>query len=138
MFVCLTLNLQNLTEINTRRQFHDKCHIGGLVPLTSLFDTIPRPVRSTFVRQKLGALLQNGPYSRELLWTLQVYLDSNGQVREAAKRLYVHRNTLAYRLERLQDLLGCDFKELDTIIDLRLALEFYHEGVDAEGREDDA
>ncbi|MCL5012459.1 MAG: helix-turn-helix domain-containing protein, partial [Firmicutes bacterium] len=66
-------------------------------------------------------------------------LDCNGQVREAAKRLYVHRNTLAYRLERLQDLLGCDLKELDTIIDLRLALDFYRDGVeDEEGREDDA
>ncbi|HBQ94212.1 MAG: helix-turn-helix domain-containing protein [Firmicutes bacterium] len=107
--------------------------------MTSLFDTIPTSVRTTFVREKLGALLKNGPYSRELLWTLQVYLDCNGQVREAAKRLYVHRNTLAYRLERLQDLLGCDLKELDTIIDLRLALDFYRDGVeDEEGREDDA
>ncbi len=107
--------------------------------MTSLFDTLPTSVRSTFVRQKLGVLLENGPYSRELLCTLQVYLDSNGQVREAAKRLYVHRNTLAYRLERLQDLLGCDLKELDTIIDLRLALDFYRDGVEyEEGSEEDA
>ncbi|OLZ12140.1 PucR family transcriptional regulator [Sulfobacillus thermosulfidooxidans] len=106
--------------------------------MTRLFDSIPASVRSTFVQEKLGALLEDSTYSRELLWTLQVYLESNGQAREAAKRLYVHRNTLAYRLERLQALLGCDLKDLDTVIDLRLALDFYHDGILENGGKDDA
>lgn len=94
--------------------------------MTRLFDSVPASIRATFAHEKLGGLLEETTYSRELLWTLQVYLESNGQAREAAKRLYVHRNTLAYRLERLQALLGCDLKDLDAVIDLRLALEFYH------------
>jgi purine catabolism regulator len=101
-----------------------------------LFDSIPASVRSTFVQEKLGGLLEDSTYSRELLWTLRVYLECNGQAREAAKRLYVHRNTLAYRLERLQTLLGCDLKDLDEVIDLRLALDFYHTQESEKGEND--
>jgi len=109
---------------------------GGGWPVTRLFDSVPASVRATFAQEKLGSLLEDSTYSRELLWTLQVYLDSNGQAREAARRLYVHRNTLAYRLERLQTMLGCDLKDLDAVIDLRLALEFYHDGLLENGGND--
>ncbi len=110
---------------------------GGSWQVTRLFDSVPASVRATFAQEKLGGLLEETTYSRELLWTLQVYLESNGQAREAAKRLYVHRNTLAYRLERLQALLGCDLKDLDAVIDLRLALEFYHNILLENGGNDD-
>ncbi len=103
-----------------------------------LFDSVPASVRSTFVQEKLGGLLEDSTYSRELLWTLQVYLECNGQAREAVKRLFVHRNTLAYRLERLQTLLRCDLKDLDEVIDLRLALEFYHAQESEKGEMDNA
>ncbi|WP_053958980.1 PucR family transcriptional regulator [Sulfobacillus thermosulfidooxidans] len=105
--------------------------------MSRLFDSIPASAQSTFVKEKLGALLEERTYSRELLWTLKVYLDSNGQAGEAAKRLYVHRNTLAYRLARLQELLGCDLKNLDTVTDLRLALTFYYNGIQENGGKDD-
>ncbi|PSR29532.1 PucR family transcriptional regulator [Sulfobacillus thermosulfidooxidans] len=104
--------------------------------MSRLFDAIPASVQSTFVKEKLGALLEDRTYNRDLLWTLKVYLDSNGQAQEAAKRLYVHRNTLAYRLARLQALLGCDLKNLDTVTDLRLALAFYHNGMQENGGND--
>ncbi|MCY0909548.1 MAG: helix-turn-helix domain-containing protein, partial [Sulfobacillus thermotolerans] len=63
--------------------------------LSRWFDTIPESVQAEFVQEKLGALLQSSAYSQELLWTLQVYLESNGHARAASKRLYIHRNTLS-------------------------------------------
>lgn len=101
--------------------------------MTGLFDLVPASVRSTFVREKLGVLLEDSAYSRELLWTLEVYLENNAKSRETSKRLYVHRNTLAYRLERLQTLLRCDFKNLESVIDLRLALDFYRAALKEQG-----
>lgn len=105
--------------------------------LSRWFDTIPESVQAEFVQEKLGALLQSSAYSQELLWTLQVYLESNGHARAASKRLYIHRNTLSYRLSRLQTILGCDLKDLDTIIDLRLALAFYRKNPLIHGGEED-
>lgn len=101
--------------------------------MTHLFDSVPPSMRSTFVREKLGVLLGEHAYRRELLRTLQIYLDSDGCVSEAAKRLYVHRNTLTYRLERLRTMLGCDLKDLNSVMELRLAIEFYRHGISEEG-----
>lgn len=90
-----------------------------------LLEGIPEAKLEGFVRQTLGPLLAKDDYYRELLWTLRVFLDSEGQIAEAAKRLYVHRNTMTYRLERIEELLHCDLKRLDTLLALRVALRYH-------------
>ena len=58
-----------------------------------------------------------------LLQTLSVYLDTQCQISETAKRLYVHRNTVVYRLEKCADLVGGDIKDSDMALRIRLALK---------------
>lgn len=57
-----------------------------------------------------------------LLHTLFVYLETHCQISETAKRLYVHRNTVIYRIEKCEKLLGQDLKDPDTTFRLRFAL----------------
>ncbi|MEC1437853.1 PucR family transcriptional regulator [Bacillus sonorensis] len=57
-----------------------------------------------------------------LLHTLSVYLETHCQISETAKRLYVHRNTVIYRLEKCEEMLGKSLKDADTTLRLRLAL----------------
>ena len=57
-----------------------------------------------------------------LLETLYVYLESHCQISETAKRLFVHRNTVIYRLEKCSTLLKKDLKDPEVTIQLRLAL----------------
>ena len=57
-----------------------------------------------------------------LLETLYVYLESHCQISETAKRLFVHRNTVIYRLEKCSNLLKKDLKDPEITIQLRLAL----------------
>ena len=57
-----------------------------------------------------------------LLETLYVYLESHCQVSETAKRLFVHRNTVIYRLEKCSTLLNRNLKDPEVTIQLRLAL----------------
>lgn len=59
---------------------------------------------------------------RELLFTLQKYLDYNLNVSEAARSLYIHRNTLLYRLGKLQKLTGLDYRNFDDMAFLRLLM----------------
>lgn len=59
---------------------------------------------------------------RALLQTLTVYLESNCQISETAKKLYVHRNTVIYRIEKCEHLLGKDIKDPETTFQLRFAL----------------
>lgn len=59
-----------------------------------------------------------------LVETLRAYFTSEANVAEAAGRLYVHTNTMYQRLERLDRLLGKDWREESRALDLRLALKF--------------
>ncbi|MGP7818474.1 PucR family transcriptional regulator [Niallia sp. 01092] len=56
-----------------------------------------------------------------LLTTLSVYLETHCQISETAKRLFVHRNTVIYRLEKCEELLGRSLKDADITFHLRLA-----------------
>ena len=57
-----------------------------------------------------------------LLETLFEYLENHCQISETAKRLFVHRNTVIYRLEKCSALLKKDLKDPEVTIQLRLAL----------------
>lgn len=57
-----------------------------------------------------------------LLQTLSVYLETHCQISETAKRLFVHRNTVVYRLEKCEELLGKSLKDPETTLQIRLAL----------------
>ncbi|MBD0383963.1 PucR family transcriptional regulator [Paenibacillus sedimenti] len=56
-----------------------------------------------------------------LLQTLSVYLETHCHLAETAKRLYVHRNTVIYRLEKCEEIIGRSLKEADETLRLRLA-----------------
>jgi len=57
-----------------------------------------------------------------LLKTLEVYLQRHGNLRQSARDLHIHLNTLHYRLQRIASLIGADLKDADVRLDLLLAL----------------
>ncbi|MEI7027116.1 helix-turn-helix domain-containing protein [Paenibacillus sp. y28] len=58
--------------------------------------------------------------------TLETFIEHDGQIAEAAKQLYIQRNTAAYRLEKISELLGIDFKKVNDLLRLKLAFLFRH------------
>jgi PucR family transcriptional regulator, purine catabolism regulatory protein len=58
-----------------------------------------------------------------LLQTLGAYLATNGSPTDAADRLHLHRNTVLYRLGRIEDLLGADLRNAEVRLSLHLALK---------------
>ena len=58
-----------------------------------------------------------------LLQTLGAYLATNGSPTDAADRLHLHRNTVLYRLGRIEDLLGADLRDAEVRLALHLALK---------------
>jgi sugar diacid utilization regulator len=61
-----------------------------------------------FVNTALGALLADDERHRELLTTLHVFLESGRSPRNAGRQLYVHENTVRYRLAKVCELTGLD------------------------------
>jgi purine catabolism regulator len=58
-----------------------------------------------------------------LFRSLEVYLRCGGALSEAAAALNIHRNTLVYRLSRVEDLLGADLRDADQRLNLHIALK---------------
>lgn len=71
----------------------------------------------------LGPLRDSGDgRSAPLLATLRAYVDADCNTSEAAQRLVVHPNTVAYRLRRITELTGLDLSVPDTLLEVTLAL----------------
>lgn len=59
---------------------------------------------------------------QETLFTIQRFFENNLNVSETSRKLFVHRNTLVYRLEKIKKLTGLDLREFDHAIIFKVAL----------------
>jgi DNA-binding PucR family transcriptional regulator len=62
-------------------------------------------------------------YETDLVQTLETFLDADGNVAGTAQRLFTHRHTVRYRLERVRDLTGLDVASTDGRERLGLGLK---------------
>jgi len=61
----------------------------------------------------------------DLLDTLETYLECAGNLTKTSERLFVHRNTLIQRLDRLQSLCDIDLQERSNWLTLQVAIKVY-------------
>ncbi len=59
---------------------------------------------------------------QETLFTIQKFFDNNLNVSETSRQLYVHRNTLVYRLDKVQKITGLDLRIFDHAIVFKVAM----------------
>lgn len=73
-------------------------------------------LREVFKRGSIESL------DHETLFTIQKFFENNLNVSETSRKLFVHRNTLVYRLEKIRKLTGLDLREFDHAIIFKVAL----------------
>lgn len=61
----------------------------------------------------------------ELQRTLEVYLKNNKKLSETAKELYIHRNTVRYRIDKIIDILNVDMEDGDILFNLYFSLKAF-------------
>ena len=79
----------------------------------------------TRVRDVLREVFKQGSIEsldQETLFTIQRFFENNLNVSETSRGLFVHRNTLVYRLEKIKKLTGLDLREFDDAIVFKVAL----------------
>ena len=83
-----------------------------------IYDMSPTKCRQ-FVEEVFGGR-ENG-LDEETLHMVQKFFENNLNISETARQMYVHRNTLVYRLERLEKMLGVDIRKFEDAVKVQTA-----------------
>jgi DNA-binding PucR family transcriptional regulator len=95
----------------------------GFLDLEPMFEGLARSADLQPFRELIGHVeAYDREHNSDLIRTLRVYFAANANTSEAADRLYLHRNSLPYRLSRVQDLTGLDLKDHRARLALQLGL----------------
>lgn len=54
---------------------------------------------------------------------LQIYFEESCHTQRIADRLYLHRNSIAYKLHKIEEILSCDLTKFETKVELMMALK---------------
>jgi sugar diacid utilization regulator len=88
-----------------------------------LFLKTERNELKEYVEDTLGPIISyDEKNDTDLIQTLKVYLDTNQNMVQSAKKLYVHTNTVKYRLKTIQQILNIDSLDGRKAFDLQLGL----------------
>ena len=82
---------------------------------------LPLPLCRMFIKEVLHGLTMDD-FDNETLTTVNKFFENNLNVSETSRQLYIHRNTLVYRLDKLQKMTGLDLRNFDDAIIFKITL----------------
>ena len=82
---------------------------------------LPMSLCEMFIQEVFGGGIPD-IFNEETLTTIQKFFENNLNISETARQLYVHRNTLVYRLERLEKIIGLDIRKFDDAMTFKIAM----------------
>lgn len=82
---------------------------------------LPKTLCKLFLREVFSDEIFN-EIDEETLSTVKIFFDNNLNVSETSRQLYVHRNTLVYRLDKIQKLTKLDLRMFDDAITFKVAI----------------
>ncbi len=98
-------------------------HLPWQLYLDQLLAPIPLADRLTFIEQIFKRV---DPFmDTETTQTLESFFELDCNVSETAKKLFIHRNTLLYRLDKFKQETGLDVRSFNQAIHVKLALQLY-------------
>jgi len=97
-------------------------YFGDLSVYRLLFQLEGNPELEAFCRETLGPLLSYEG-GGDLIETLEAFFERLGNLSQTAEKLFIHRNSLLYRMERIAQLTGLDLNNPDTRLTVHLALK---------------
>ena len=102
--------------------YAEKCVISyAKLGIGRLIYQLPVNLCKIFIEEIFG---DNVPYDmdEETLTTINKFFENNLNVSETSRQLFIHRNTLVYRLEKIQKSTGLDIRVFDDALTFKIAL----------------
>lgn len=83
---------------------------------------LPVPLCQMFMKEVFTSNVTPDEIDDETLTTINKFFENSLNVSETARQLYIHRNTLVYRLEKLQKSTGLDIRVFDDAMTFKIAM----------------
>lgn len=110
-------------ELAERLQTDSPLYIGDLGVYQLILSLSDRDKLSDFCEDTLGSLMDyDARQNADLIKTLEAFFNCHGNLSQTAESLIVHRNTLLYRMNRINEIAGIDLNRPETRLALHLAL----------------
>ena len=106
------------SKMGDKKGIHHIAYLG----ISRLFSEISLETRNDFISY-IYKDNTNKKLKPIFLETLQAFFENNMNVTDTAKKIYVHRNTLLYRLEKIKKYTGLDPQKFDHALQLYIALK---------------
>lgn len=82
---------------------------------------LPVNLCKIFVKEVFGDTVPEN-IDEETITTINKFFENNLNVSETSRQLYIHRNTLVYRMEKLQKAIGLDMRNFDDAVTFKIAM----------------
>lgn len=82
---------------------------------------LPTPLCEMFLKEVFGEY-DPGNLDDEILTTVYQFMENSLNLSETSRQLFVHRNTLVYRLEKLQKTIGLDIRNFEEAMTFKIAM----------------
>lgn len=117
--------LQLRETIMLGRTYHvgSNMHLPWLLQLEKLIHFIPETEKAGFLERVLKRL--DVALDAEMTTTLEQFFQLDCNVSETAKKLYIHRNTLLYRLDKFKQETGLDVRTFNDAVLVKIAMLLY-------------
>ncbi len=99
----------------------EKAYSYQRLGIARLIDQLPEDLCEMFLREVFGADRELD-LDEETMHTIRTLFENNLNISETARQLYLHRNTLVYRLDRIEKKLGLDIRIFEDAMLFRIAM----------------
>lgn len=119
---------QRAVEIGRRLFGEGKIHSFARLGIYRLLFYLDGQTELTaFYQEMLGPLLDyDARHDGTYIKTLECYFQYNGNLSQTARTMHFHRNSLIYRLERIEEILGRSLEDAELRLSLQIALKIHH------------
>ncbi len=115
------LNISSTMEIGKIFSDTERIHWAKDLGLGKLIYQLPIDVCREYLQDNFHGL-GISDMDEETLHTIHTFLDSGLSIAECARKLFLHRNTLIYRLDKIEQLTGLNIRNFDDAIICKIAL----------------
>ncbi len=115
------LNISSTMEIGKIFSDTERIHWAKDLGLGKLIYQLPIDICREYLQDNFHGL-GISDMDEETLHTIHTFLDSGLSIAECARKLFLHRNTLIYRLDKIEQLTGLNIRNFDDAIICKIAL----------------